>query len=1191
MAITLRLVTGSVLTYGQVDTNFSSLFYSASQSGNSLVLHTTGSTLISKPPTTTAFNLGLGNNTTTPGQYSHAEGYATTASGSYSHAEGGLTTASGSFSHAEGDQTLASGYGSHTEGVHTTASGYYTHAEGISTTASGDYSHAEGYSTNAAFYGSHTEGSFTRTTNYYAHAEGNGTVASGNSSHAEGNGTTASGDYSHAEALGTKALGRWSHAEGEYTIASGTGSHAEGQRTVATGDYQHVQGQYNISSPFQSAFILGNGTSDGSRSNLIFASGSEVQISGSLTVGSGSSTVAPTWGVKPTLAIGMPTGSTGGVLDLRNTNSSISPGDILGTIQFSGGASTAYASSQIKATVYTSPGSGNPGGGILSFWTGPATYSSPLERMRINNIGNVGIGTTDPTARLTLGLNDFMMVSTDFGGKAGILFSEAGAKTPTDVQYGAKIFYDEANDLLQLSTRQNNVDKLGIVITRADGNVGIGKTDPQSKLDVSGSTIITGSLIVTSGITGSFKGDGSQITGVTAEWDGSHNGNATITGSLTVSSNATIRESIFAGAYPPVGTSGGYFNILNTNGPSYSSFAFLGIDDNDNDAFGTVAISANPEDGVSLYGSAYNNTEISRINVIKNVITIGTPSLNITTAATSISASNSVKLISPSVQVTGSLSVTNNANIRGNIFAGAFPLVGASGGYLQTVNDSNNSQFVFYSKDDTDHDNFGNVTISANAEEGIYLNASAINGSNSSTVEISQGQLLMTNSLLQITSATASLYSSNYFKIISPSVQITGSLITSGTLLVGGTIVPGTPTFGSTPDVVVGKSTGGVLDIRNTNGSISPGDILGIIQFSGKDDATVGYASSQIKATAYTSPGSGNPGGGILSFWTSLNSTGASPVERMRINNDGKVGIGTTDPEARIHSVTSVSGPVSYGVRAAVYGENTSTDTSYANSIGVAGKVSTTGGMAIYGDATTGGGWAGYFNGKLNVNGNATITGSLSNGIHTSASGNYSHAEGTGSIAAGEYSHAEGYLTNAEFYGSHAEGAVTRTTNYYAHAEGFSTLASGNSSHAEGHSVTASGDYSHAEGFVTKAIGPWSHTEGTNTVAFETGSHAEGFYTVASGSYQHVQGQFNISSSAQSAFIHGNGTSDGSRSNLIYAAGNTVEITGSLMLNDILVLAPRTTTPAPLVGMVIVSGSGVDQHIYCYLNSTWKQLD
>jgi hypothetical protein len=33
---------------------------------------------------------------------------------------------------------------------------------------------------------------------------------------------------------------------------------------------------------------------------------------------------------------------------------------------------------------------------------------------------------------------------------------------------------------------------------------------------------------------GSFIGDGTNITGVTAEWDGTHNGNANITGSLTV---------------------------------------------------------------------------------------------------------------------------------------------------------------------------------------------------------------------------------------------------------------------------------------------------------------------------------------------------------------------------------------------------------------------------------------------------------------------------------------------------------------------------------------------------------------------------------------------------------------------------------------------------------------------------------
>ena len=77
-------------------------------------------------------------------------------------------------------------------------------------------------------------------------------------------------------------------------IASGHYSHAEGWGTVASGSYQHVQGQYNISSSAQSAFIIGNGTSASNRSNLIFAAGTQVQITGSLTGFVSASTITST---------------------------------------------------------------------------------------------------------------------------------------------------------------------------------------------------------------------------------------------------------------------------------------------------------------------------------------------------------------------------------------------------------------------------------------------------------------------------------------------------------------------------------------------------------------------------------------------------------------------------------------------------------------------------------------------------------------------------------------------------------------------------------------------------------------------------------------------------------------------------------------------------------------------------------
>ena len=110
------------------------------------------------------------------------------------------------------------------------------------------------------------------------------TVASGNFSHAEGFSTRALGDFSHAEGRETLATERGSHAEGYLTTASGQFSHAEGYNTIAVANYQHVQGQYNISSSVSSAFIIGNGTNDSNRSNLVFAAGNIVEITGSLNV-------------------------------------------------------------------------------------------------------------------------------------------------------------------------------------------------------------------------------------------------------------------------------------------------------------------------------------------------------------------------------------------------------------------------------------------------------------------------------------------------------------------------------------------------------------------------------------------------------------------------------------------------------------------------------------------------------------------------------------------------------------------------------------------------------------------------------------------------------------------------------------------------------------------------------------------
>ena len=140
----------------------------------------------------------------------------------------------------------------------------------------------------------------------------------------------------------------------------------------------------------------------------------------------------------------------------------------------------------------------------------------------------------------------------------------------------------------------------------------------------------------------------------------------------------------------------------------------------------------------------------------------------------------------------------------------------------------------------------------------------------------------------------------------SGNIQTTDTTGSSGVLRIRSTTT-GTPSYGypnvGAGDVVIegGGTTQrqpGVITLINDDSSITANQDLGVIQFVGKDDAANGYASSQIIGTSNNGAGTGNSGGGILKF---LTSNGSPISERMRIENDGKVGIGVTSPQAPLH--------------------------------------------------------------------------------------------------------------------------------------------------------------------------------------------------------------------------------------------------------------------------------------------------
>jgi hypothetical protein len=196
---------------------------------------------------TTQGAIAMGTNATASGVYSFAAGYRTRAQGPYSYAFGHSSVAEGLISFAFGNRVKA-------QGVMSTALGY-------STIASGDYSTAFGSETRATSYCSVAMGLRTSAAEWFSTATGAYTKANGYGSFSTGNVTIADGMSSFSAGSSTRAASPNSVAMGFHTIAKPYAALVIGQYndTVAISS-----ANWSIIDP---VFIVGNGTSDNSRSN------------------------------------------------------------------------------------------------------------------------------------------------------------------------------------------------------------------------------------------------------------------------------------------------------------------------------------------------------------------------------------------------------------------------------------------------------------------------------------------------------------------------------------------------------------------------------------------------------------------------------------------------------------------------------------------------------------------------------------------------------------------------------------------------------------------------------------------------------------------------------------------------------------------------------------------------------------
>lgn len=237
-----------------------------------------------------------------------------------------------------------------------------------------------------------------------------------------------------------------------------------------------------------------------------------------------------------------------------------------------------------------------------STWLLDIASSSGASYLMVSNGGNVGIGNTNPSVKLDVGVTKRFLVSPDYAGLGelppGVFFGGTGLTSSdgqtivgsADGTAGAKLvigYFNVGGSTWRSALEVANVASgfSNLLLMRSGGNVGIGTTTPGQSLVVVGSTTVTslGAGCVNSTATGglyvatcsSGGGSGTISTSTTAQigrsaiWtglatlgNGSMIDNGVISGINASSSTVTFNIQGNSGAFDP-------FNVASSSGTSF----------------------------------------------------------------------------------------------------------------------------------------------------------------------------------------------------------------------------------------------------------------------------------------------------------------------------------------------------------------------------------------------------------------------------------------------------------------------------------------------------------------------------------------------------------------------------------------------------------------------------------------------